>query len=372
MSDVDRFRFTIIGAGVVGLAIARRISADFKEDSDVLVIEKEESFGKGISSRNSEVIHSGIYYPAGSLKHRLCVQGRRMLYDYCEQKGVPLKKCGKLIVATEEEELPALEKLYAQVARNNIENVLRLDRKDSIELEPDIRVVSALFSKETGILDTHSFMKSLEGEISDNNGTIVYGSSVVSIGHNAGLYSLTLADGTRFTSECVINSTGLYATAVSELLGMEPVKLYPCKGTYFSYVGLHRCRHLIYPVPHASLTGLGMHATIDLGGRLKLGPDVEYIDSIDDYAVDKEKKDDFCKAAKRIFKTLDYENLSPDMAGIRPKIQGPHDEEIKDFYIEEESEKGFPKFINLLGIESPGLTSALAIGQYVSDLATNS
>ncbi len=372
MNQIDSFRFTIIGAGVIGLAIARRISEDFRGDYDVLVVEKEESFGKGISSRNSEVIHSGIYYPTDSLKHRLCVLGSRMLYDYCEQRDIAYNKCGKFIIATDDSELEAIERLYFQAAKNNVENVILLDRKETLKLEPDISAIAAVFSRETGIFDTHSFMKSMEGEILDNNGTIVYGSKIVSIRYDASLFYLELADGTRFASRYVVNSAGLYATAISKLLGIEPARLYPCKGTYFSYAGRHRCRHLIYPVPHSSLTGLGIHATIDLGGRLKFGPDAEYIDDINDYSVDGEKKVAFYRAARRIFKDLDYEELAPDMVGLRPKIQGPLDRDAKDFYIKDEAGNGFPRFINLLGIESPGLTSALAIGQYVYDLAINS
>jgi L-2-hydroxyglutarate oxidase LhgO len=371
MSDIDKFMFTIIGAGAIGLAIARRISEDFKEDSDVLVIEKEKSFGRGISSRNSEVVHSGIYYPTGSLKHTLCVHGRRLLYDYCERKRTPYNKCGKLIVATEDSESEALEKLYAQVMKNEIENVVRLDGKEARELEPDINVVAALFSKETGIFDTHSFMKALEGDITRNNGIIVYGSEVISIRHSDHLYYISLADGTVFASEYLINSAGLYATSVSKLLGIEPVTLYPCKGTYFSYMGRHRCRRLIYPVPHKSLTGLGVHATIDLGGRLKFGPDAEYVDNIEDFAVDKSKKMDFYLSAKKMFKDLDCDQLFPDMAGIRPKIQGPDDSQVKDFYIKDEKNSGFPKFVNLLGMESPGLTGAIAIGEYVYAMLKN-
>jgi len=365
MSNEDRFRFTVIGTGAIGLAIAARLSASFRQDSDVLAIEKEPSFGKGISSRNSEVVHSGIYYPTGSLKHTLCVSGRRLLYDYCENNRVPYRKCGKLIVATEPDELGRLDDLFSKAQANGIENVLRLTKEEALALEPDINVEAALLLKETGIFDTHGFMKALEKDVTSNNGTIVYGSGVSSIKNEGGAYQIALDDGTEFSTEYVINSAGLYATEIAGMLGMAPVTLYPCKGSYFAYAGRHGCTHLVYPVPHKALTGLGVHATLDLGGRLKFGPDAEYIDNISDFTVDKAKKDYFFESARKIFRGLEYDSLLPDMAGIRPKIQGPDDREVKDFYIQEETDKGFPKFVNLLGMESPGLTGALAVADYV-------
>jgi L-2-hydroxyglutarate oxidase LhgO len=365
-----KFKFTIIGAGVVGLAIAERIAREFQGDADVLVVEKEHSYGRGCSSRNSEVIHSGIYYPTASLKHKLCVKGRRMLYDYLTKKQIPYDRCGKLIIATGTDELDALERLSQQAEENGIENVAKLTKDQVLKLEPDINVTAALLSKETGIFDTHSFMKSLVSAIGNKCGTILYSNEVVSLDYDydADAYSLSLSDGTSFSSEYVINSGGLFATQISKFLGIEPVRLYPCKGDYFSYIGVHRCRHLIYPVPHKSLTGLGVHATIDLNGRLKFGPDAEYIDNIADYTVSADKREHFFQSAKKIFKDIKYDELSPDMAGIRPKIQGPNDNDVKDFYIKDEAENGFNKFINLLGIESPGLTASLAIGEYVFNL----
>lgn len=361
-----KFTFTVIGAGVVGLAIARRLAEEHRGDNDVLVVEKERTFGMGTSSRNSEVIHSGIYYPQGSLKHRLCVQGRRLLYGYSARNGIPHKKCGKLVIATAPEEEPVLDGLYRQAAANGVENVERLTGPEALLLEPDIRVHSALFVKETGIIDCHSLMKSFVREIQKNNGIVQYNAPVASIRRN-GPFEVALGDGTVFSSGYVINAAGLYATSIAETIGMKVPRLYPCKGVYFSYSGDIRCSHLVYPVPEKKMTGLGVHATIDLGGRLRFGPDAEYCDCIDDYCVSDDRKDAFFRAAQKIFPALSPDYLHPDMAGIRPKIQGPDDKEVKDFYIREESGAGYPRFINLIGIESPGLTSSMAIADHVYD-----
>ncbi|MDA8387311.1 MAG: NAD(P)/FAD-dependent oxidoreductase [Nitrospiraceae bacterium] len=362
------FRFTVIGAGAIGLAIARELSESHRGETDVLVVEKENTFGRGASSRSSEVIHSGIYYPAGSLKHRLCVEGRRLLYGFCDRHGVKYNKCGKLIVATVAGEVEGLERLYARALENGVENVERLSAGEALEIEPDMNVHSAIFSRETGVFDSHGFMKSMEAEIKANNGTVLYGFGVVSVRFSGGMYEVGLQDGTTFASEYVINSAGLHAPGIAMLLGMAPAAQFPCKGVYFAYSGRHTCRHLVYPVPSERLAGLGIHATIDLAGRLRFGPDAEYIADIDDYTVDVLKTGDFCAGAKKIFRSIDCDDLAPDAAGIRPKIQGPADREVKDFYIADEAERGYPKFINLLGMESPGLTSSLAIGKYVCGL----
>jgi L-2-hydroxyglutarate oxidase LhgO len=355
-------KYTIIGAGVIGLAIARELSLSNQEDLGVVVVEKERTSGTGISSRNSEVIHSGIYYPTGSLKHLLCIEGRRLLYEYCSQKNIPHQKCGKLIVATSPEESEALAEVYAQAQKNDVENVVRLTRSEALTLEPDLNVYEALLSKETGITNAHALMSALEKDVNANNGTIVCGSEVIQIEHTNGSFSITLNDGTVFTSSVVINCAGLGATKIARMLGIESETMYPCKGSYFSYSGRHNCKHLIYPIPETKLTGLGVHATIDINGSLKFGPDTEYIDNTEDYSVDPKKKDKFYLSAKKLLKNIEQDKVTPDMAGIRPKIQGPNDKEVKDFHIKQD---GYPGFINLFGIESPGLTSALAIAKYV-------
>ena len=362
------FKYTVIGAGVVGLAIARALAED--GGGDLLVVEKERTFGRGTSSRNSEVIHSGLYYRTGSLKHRLCLKGRRLIYDYCVLKEIPHNKCGKLIIAASPEEEAELEWLRRQAEQNNVENIVLLGKKESLLLEPRINVSASLFLRETGIVDSHLLMKSLEHDVRRKGGTVLYNAPVVAV-RRGDHYEIELQDGATFTSAYCINAAGLHATAIAAMTGMAVPALYPCKGSYFSYTGPLKCRHLVYPVPEKKLTGLGVHATIDLGGRMRFGPDTEYVSAIDDYSVGNEKLDAFFRSAKKIFPDLLREELQPDTAGIRPKIQGPGDPEVKDFYIRDESDKGFPHLINLIGIESPGLTSSLAIGEYVKNLVNN-
>lgn len=359
------FCYAVIGAGAVGLAVARSLSQRFQGECDVLVVEKERSFGTGISSRNSEVVHSGLYYPTGSLKHRLCVAGRRSLYQYCAQKSIPHNKCGKLVVAAGRSEEPELDILFEKGRSNGIENIERLTRDQASALEPDVSASAALFLAETGILDSHSFMKSLESDIAGGNGTVSYDSEVVAIGRQGHGFQIRLRSGERFRSDHVINSGGLGASVIARMLGMAPASMYPCKGSYFAYSGAHRVKHLVYPIPEKGLAGLGVHATIDLAGRLRFGPDVEYVSSTDDFMVDERKLGAFQNAARRLFPGIDGNKLLTDQAGIRPKLQGPDDAEISDFYIREEADKGFPGLVNLLGIESPGLTASLAIGDQV-------
>ena len=355
--------YTIIGAGVVGLAVARAIAKRLPRSRTLAVLDKEDSFGRGVSCRNSEVIHSGIYYPTGSLKHRLCVRGRRLIYDYCSARGIAHLKCGKLIVSTDESEDGQLAAVIRQAELNEVENIAVLDRSDIVRLEPSVRASRALLSHETGILDAHGLMKSMVNDVTDRNGMVAYRTTVTAVERVGGAWRLLLSDGTVFSTDRVINAAGLGAVAVAAMAGMKPEAMHPCKGSYFSYSGRHDVRHLVYPVPHANLAGLGVHATLDLGGRLKFGPDVEYVKDVDDFSVDPKKRDSFYEAARMLFKGLLRENLVPEMAGIRPKIQGPGDAVVKDFYIREESGQGCPGFINLLGIESPGLTSSMAIAE---------
>lgn len=238
-------------------------------------------------------------------------------------------------------------------------------------MEHEISVHSALLLTETGIIDTHSLMKALESDTTKNNGTIAYGSSVISIEKHGIEFRLKLADGEIISSRFLINAAGLSAIDISAMLNIYPEKLYPCKGVYFFYRGKHSVRHLVYPIPEKDLSGLGIHATIDMAGRLRFGPDVEYATTIDDYSVEENKLDKFYLAAKRLFPGIERENMQPDMAGIRPKIQGPKDSIVKDFYIKDESSNGCPGYINLLGIESPGLTSCLAIAEEVYEMLGN-
>jgi L-2-hydroxyglutarate oxidase LhgO len=370
MMDV---KVTIIGAGVVGLAIAERVSKDFR---DVFLVDKHPTFGQETSSRNSEVIHAGIYYPKGSLKSRLCVEGKRLLYDYCKEYNVPFKNCGKLIVATSEDEIPIIEGIQKTAFNNGVEDLLIIDKSRIAELEPSVHAIKAIFSPSTGIVDSHSLMKRYETSTINNGGQIVYGSEVTGIMKIENGYEITLLDSDkniyRFTTEIVINSAGLTSDKVSEMAGLEDAKLKIlfCKGEYFRLNPPKNrlINRLVYPVPLHNLEGIGIHVTIEMGGGVKLGPDVTYLQSNTyDYKVTPSKQEAFFKSVRKFLPFLEYDDLSPEMAGIRPKIQKPGDP-VMDFYIKEETERGCPGFINLIGIESPGLTSSLAIANYVRKL----
>lgn len=365
-------QITVIGAGVIGLAIAEKASEQF---SGVIVVEKHRSFGQETSSRNSEVIHAGIYYPEGSLKARLCVEGRNLLYEYCAKHGIPHKNCGKLIVATDEKEVKAIVGIKKTAARNGVD--LELIGKDLIiQMEPHIFAVKALWSPTTGIIDSHSLMKRFETNILNNGGQIAYGTEVTGIRKIDKGYEMTVldADGKNysFSTGRVINSAGLTSDRVSEMAGMHDrnLSIRFCKGEYYR-INPPKNRlvgRLVYPVPHTNLEGIGIHVTIDMGGGVKLGPDVTYLESnVYDFKVDPGKQEAFWKSAEKFLPFLQFDDISPDMAGIRPKIQKPG-EPVRDFYIREESGRGNPGFINLIGMESPGLTSCLAIAKHVMSM----
>jgi L-2-hydroxyglutarate oxidase LhgO len=370
MNDVN---ITIIGAGVVGLAIAEKITGLY---SNVFVIEKHTTFGQETSSRNSEVIHAGIYYPQGSLKAKLCVEGKKLLYDYCEKYDVPFKRCGKLIVATSAEEIPIIEGVRQTAIKNGVDDLTVLERDEIAEMEPAIFAVKALLSPSTGIIDSHSLMKQYETNIINNGGQIVYGSEVNAIRRVENGYELTLleADGKKytFTSGIVINSAGLTSDLVSEMAGIsdDKLKITFCKGEYFR-INPPKNRllnRLIYPVPHPNLEHIGVHVTVDMAGGVKLGPDVKYLESnIFDYKLTASKQEAFYLSVKKFLPFLEFDDIAPEMAGIRPKLQKPG-EPLRDYYIMDESERGYPGFINLIGMESPALTSSLAIANYVNDI----
>ncbi|HPA86280.1 MAG TPA: NAD(P)/FAD-dependent oxidoreductase [Bacteroidales bacterium] len=366
-------QITIIGAGVVGLAIAEKLSRDF---SDLFVIEKHDTFGQETSSRNSEVIHAGIYYPAGSLKARLCVEGKKLLYDYCKRYDVPYVNCGKLIVATAEDELDIIAELKEKAEKNGVTDLEFIGQKRIASLEPNIKALAALFSPSTGVVDSHLLMKRQETNIINNGGQIVYRSEVTGIKKKNRGYEITLTGPDksefRFTSRIVINSAGLSSDIISGMAGLSDpyLKIFFCKGEYFRLKPpLNRLlNRLVYPVPHTNLEGIGIHVTIDTAGGVKLGPDVTYLQTnTPDYSVNPSKRDAFYTSARKFLPFLQPDDISPDMAGIRPKIQRPG-EPVRDFYIKEESERGLPGFINLIGIESPGLTSSPAIANYVENL----
>ncbi len=366
-------KITIIGAGVVGLAIASKLS---ENNNSVFVIERHKQFGQETSSRNSEVIHAGIYYPKGSLKARLCVDGKKLLYQFCERHDIPYSRCGKLIVATTAEEIPVLDEINQKAFNNGVRDLRFLNQDEIAQFEPNIFALKALFSPSTGVIDSHSYMKQLVTIATNNGVEMVYGNAVTAIKKMEEGYKISLREpdgGTyTFTSEIVINSAGLESDLVAEMIGIkdEQLKIQFCKGQYFSInpPKNHLLNRLVYPVPDPNMVALGIHVTVDLGKGVKLGPDAIYLDeNVYDYKVDHERKEVFYTSVKRFLPFLEMEDLSPEMAGLRPKIQ-KKGEAFKDFYIKEESEKGYPGFINLIGIESPGLTASLAIAQMVKDL----
>jgi L-2-hydroxyglutarate oxidase LhgO len=362
---------TIIGAGVIGLAVAEKASEKYK---NVFLVEKHTSFGQETSSRNSEVIHAGIYYTKDSLKAKLCIEGKWLLYDYCKKHDVPFNNCGKLIVATSEEEISVIEGIRQTAIKNGVDDLVVMDKKQISELEPNIFAVKALYSPSTGIVDSHALMKQYESNAVNNGCQIVYGSEVTGINKIKNGYRITLLDSDKkyfsFTSKIVINSAGLTADKISEMVGIIDDKILFCKGEYFR-INPPKNRlinRLVYPVPHQNMEGIGIHVTIDMGGGVKLGPDVKYLETnIYDYKLTASKQEAFYKSAKKFLPFLDFEDLAPEMAGIRPKIQRPG-EPLRDFYIMEETERGYPGFINLIGMESPGLTSSIAIAKYVESM----
>ncbi len=369
MHEVD---ITIIGAGVVGLAIAAQVTS---EDREVYVLEKNETFGLETSSRQSGVIHAGIYYPQGSLKATMCVDGNRMLYQLCTAYGIGHMRLGKLIVAATDEETGELQSLLKRGDRNGIEDLTILSKRELKELEPNVEGVAAILSPSSGIIDSHALMRHFVARIQEGDARIAYRTEAVGIEKAANGYRVTVDDGTgRFTfaTRIVINCAGLQCDKVAELAGIDIVEaeynLYYCKGDYFSISNTKSklVSRLIYPVPPPKLAGMGIHATPDIEGRMRLGPSVQYVDSID-YAVDTQNKQLFYDSVRRFLPFIEYDDLEPEMAGIRPKIQKPG-EDIKDFVIRDEMDKGLPGFINLIGIESPGLTASPAIAEYVGSM----
>jgi L-2-hydroxyglutarate oxidase LhgO len=364
---------SIIGAGVIGLAIARRISEDH---GDIVVLERHGSFGKETSSRNSEVIHSGIYYPKNSLKAKLCVEGNALLYDFCSAYDVPHQNCGKLIIAQNEEQLKELHSIRKKGEDNGVRGVELLGKTQIAALEPNVRAAFALSVPSTGIIDTHTLMQRLESMASNQGVHFAYLTKVTSISKNGMGYTIKTMDQDgndfEFTSRKVINCAGLESDQIAYMAGISnPMyKITFCKGEYFRVRSPKNklVKHLIYPTPFKDLAGLGIHTTLEMDGGMKLGPDITFQDENSyDYSVDVSKREKFYKAASSYLPFLEPDDLEPEMAGIRPKIQ-KEGEPVKDFIIKEESDSGFPGLINLIGMESPGLSSSLAIAEYVSKL----
>jgi L-2-hydroxyglutarate oxidase LhgO len=362
----EKVECVIIGAGVVGLAVARALAMRGRE---TLVLEAESAVGTGTSSRNSEVIHAGIYYPPGSAKARLCVSGKHLLYAYCEARGIVHRRYGKLIVAADQEQVTTLEKIEATARANGVDDLGWLTCAELKGLEPALRGVAALLSPSTGIIDSHGFLLALQGDLEDAGGTVALRSPVRR--GRCGPDGIQLQVGSdrsvALEAQVVVNSAGLHAPLVARRIeGVPPESIPPsayAKGNYYALQGKAPFRHLIYPVPEPG--GLGVHLTLDLAGQAKFGPDVEWVEKLD-YTVDPARADRFYHAIRRYWPALPDGSLRPGYAGIRPKLGGPGSP-AADFLIQGFADHGVPGLINLYGIESPGLTAALAIGEYVAD-----
>lgn len=367
---VDQFEVEclVVGAGVVGLAVARVLA---KQGKDVILVEQTDGIGNGISSRNSEVIHAGIYYPKGSLKARLCVEGKERLYQFCSENHIPHQKLGKLIVAQNEAEVLKLQAIQKHAQDNGVLDLVYLSKQKLSEIEPELSSVAALYSPSTGIIDSHAYMLQLQADFENAGGQCIFNTKLKAIKSDArGIHLESEQDSTIILAKQCINATGLNAVSFCQDLQGFPAavlpKAYFAKGSYFSYQGKVPFQHLIYPVPVNG--GLGIHLTLDMNNSAKFGPDVDWLlqGETFNYQVDPAKKEAFLSAVKCYWPEINEAKLCADYAGIRPKISGPS-EVAADFCIQNEDVHGVPGYINLLGIESPGLTASLAIADMVSE-----
>jgi L-2-hydroxyglutarate oxidase LhgO len=369
-ANIERVDALVIGAGVVGLAVARALALTGRE---VMVLEREAAIGTGTSSRNSEVIHAGIYYPEGSLKAQLCVQGRQALYRYCAERGVAHQRCGKLIVAHTPSQLAALPAILDKARANGVEDLRLLDRAEAREMEPQLECLGAVHSPSTGIVDSHGLMLSLQGDLESAGGLVACHTDVEQLSVSAAGIEVLTADGTRLLARTVVNAAGLCACGLAHRVAGLDARHIPrawfAKGNYFTLSGRAPFSHLIYPapVPDKHLAGLGVHLTLDLGGQAKFGPDVQWVDAADDLQVDPARGEGFYAEVRRYWPGLPDGALQPGYAGMRPKISGPH-EPAADFLIQGPAVHGVPGLVNLFGIESPGLTSCLAIADRTAAL----
>jgi len=361
----------VIGAGVVGLASAAALA---RAGRSVLVLEEAPGIAQGISSRNSEVVHSGIYYPTGSLKARLCVRGRELLYARCESQRIPYRKLGKLVVATDDAEIPALERLRNLGEANGVAGLELIDGREVARVEPQVQARVALRSPETGIVDAHGLCLSFLAEAESWGATLLLRHRVVGLELRAGAWQVTVAESEgraeaadRITCEAVVNAAGLGSERIAALAGIDVAacgyRIRLCKGDYFCLApgSPIRLAHLVYPLPEEA--GLGIHSTLDLGGRIRFGPDAEYV-AEPRLLVDASKAAVFARAVRRYLPRIEQTWLQPDFAGLRPKLAGPG-EGFRDFVVAEESAAGLPGLVSCIGIESPGLTAAAAIAERV-------
>jgi L-2-hydroxyglutarate oxidase LhgO len=354
----------VVGAGVVGLAVAREAAS---KGHDVVVAEAASTIGTGTSSRNSEVIHAGIYYPTGSRRALHCTRGRRMLYAYCASHGIPHRRSGKLIVATKSAEIPKIEQILAQGRKNGVEGLSLIDGDVARRMEPALSCVAAVHSSETGIIDSHRYMLALQGDLEDCGGLIAFNTPVENIMRCAAGWEVRFAgpDPGVLVTDAVINSAGHGAQALARATESFPPDRIPrlvlAKGNYFGFSGRPAFSRLIYPAPVEG--GLGVHVTLDLAGRMRFGPDVEWIDTMS-FEVDPHRADAFYASIRTYWPALPDQSLVPDYSGIRPKLTGPG-EPAADFLIDTPVDHGLPGLVHLFGIESPGLTSAMSLAEEV-------
>ncbi len=357
----------VIGAGVVGLAVARELA---RRGRETLILEAESAIGTATSSRNSEVIHAGIYYPVGSAKARFCVAGKKLLYEFCEARGVEYQRCGKLIVATDESQIPTLQSIESRARANGVTDLYWLTADETREFEPELNAVTALCSPSTGIVDSHGFMLALQADFERAGGVIALRAPVLrgqcedkAIHLEAGCEEIM-----SLAASVVINCAGLYAQETAHRIQGVPKASVPpayfAKGNYYVLQTKTPFRRLVYPVPEPG--GLGVHVTLDLAGQARFGPDVEWVQRVD-YTVDPARAEQFYAAIRRYWPALPDDSLRPAYAGIRPKLHGPNGP-AADFLIQGPDVHGVPGLVNLYGIESPGLTSALAIAEHVANL----
>jgi L-2-hydroxyglutarate oxidase LhgO len=360
----------VVGAGVIGLAVARGFAL---AGHDVVVAEKTSTIGSGVSSRNSEVIHAGLYYPTGSRRAYHCPRSRRMLYEFCESHGVPYRKCGKLVVAANEQELPALDKIFKQAQTNGVEGLAIIDGAQAKRMEPQLACIAGMHSPETGIVDSHRLMLALRGDLEDHGGAVAFNTAIERLRPSGAGWEAYFSggDGEPIIVDAVINCAGLGAQAVARATEDYPPERIPrlvlAKGNYFGFSGRPAFSRLIYPVPVPG--GLGVHVTLDLAGRMRFGPDVEWIGE-ENYDVSAERAAVFYEQIRKYWPGLPDNSLVPDYAGIRPKLSGPGEAAL-DFMIDGPPQHGLKRMVHLFGIESPGLTCALSIAEEVKLYLSN-
>jgi len=364
---VEQVECIVIGAGVVGIAVARELAEQGRE---VLLLDGESSFGTQTSARNSEVIHAGIYYPENSLKAYHCVRGRNALYQYCKSRAVPFRQCGKLIVATSESQRPVLDQVIEHAKAANVHDLVLLSATEVANLEPAVNAVAGILSPSTGIIDRHSFMLTMIGEFEALGGTVAYQTPILGGGAADGLITLNTGgpDAFSIAAKIVVNCGGLGATQLAASIQGMPTHLVPtpyyAKGNYFTYQGRVPFSHLIYPVPEPG--GLGIHLTLDLGNQARFGPDVEWTEK-PDFEVNGSKQAAFYEAIRHYWPDAEKHRLAPSFAGVRPKITAPGDP-AGDFVISGPDDHGVQGLYNLFGIESPGLTSSLSLADAIANL----